>query len=206
MSTTDTQDLALAIVPIVQIMPELREKDYAEVIELDASRMLLHGLYEAKDGEYLARIRDILKPRALWTKYLEARGIPYQTALDRIHKVKGHVVRSLPLITETVSPAVESVPAQRDEDSSDDSGGNNVSSVSAAPNYAGKLVKALDALYQNEAALFGSAHGERSENRRAQLLVRAAEGRNVTETVRQFRSLAASLEQAASVLERGTVV
>lgn len=68
-------------------------EQHAKVREWDAARMALEGEYEAADGEYLIKIRDALKPlRGLGQAYLEARGIPYQTALDRIHKAEGHVV------------------------------------------------------------------------------------------------------------------
>jgi protein gp37 len=82
-----------AIVPITEALPELRAEQYADVCHWDAARMALEGQYEAADGEYLIKIRDALKPRrGLWQAYLEARGIPYQTALNRIHKAENHIV------------------------------------------------------------------------------------------------------------------
>lgn len=58
--------------------------------EWDAEILAADAAYEAYTGERLAKIRDALKPvHGLWTAYLQARGIPYDTANDRIRKAEG---------------------------------------------------------------------------------------------------------------------
>ena len=78
-------------VPIAELIPELAAARFAGVRDLDMARITLASQYEAADGEYLKKIRDALQSVGgmktdLWKAYLDARGIPYQTALHRIQR------------------------------------------------------------------------------------------------------------------------
>jgi protein gp37 len=86
------------LIPITNMLPMLQGDDYADVRESHAARMQLQEGYEAADGEYLKKIRDELQrlngPRTpLWKEYLDACGIPYDTAKRRIWKAENHVAQ-----------------------------------------------------------------------------------------------------------------
>jgi len=70
--------------------------------------------------------------------------------------------------------------------------------------YARRVVRALSAFFDNERALFAGATSERTEARRARLLVEAVNARGVhamRETARRYQSLSTSLAAAAKQLE-----
>lgn len=116
-----TMEKQTALIPIAEALPELRADQYAKVREWDACRMRLADGYEQADGEYLIKIRDELQHAKgqrtpLWKAYLDARDIPYHTALRRIQKAEGHVATpryndKLSLSPEPEPPAYEPISA-----------------------------------------------------------------------------------------------
>lgn len=115
------RDLVVAVPALTDLVPQFAAPEYAHVRALDAARMQLGDAYDVTDGEYLRRIRAALqadqgKRTRLWKAYLDARGIPYQTALNRIWKAENHVVT--PVIPPVIPPnwcypPTASVSAQR---------------------------------------------------------------------------------------------
>lgn len=98
-----------ALVPIDEVLPELRAEQYAQVRAWDDARMALASGYEAADGEYLKKIRDALQEAdgartPLWKNYLDARGIAYETARNRIWKAEGHIATPRDKVNLTLSP------------------------------------------------------------------------------------------------------
>ncbi|PWT70146.1 MAG: hypothetical protein C5B60_12585 [Chloroflexi bacterium] len=91
---TPSDKQALALVPIADMLPELRDEVYADVCAWDAARLELQAGYDEADGVLLAKIRDKLAPVGRWGDYLKARGLASRTAYDRINKAHGRYVES----------------------------------------------------------------------------------------------------------------
>jgi protein gp37 len=103
-TTTETENREMALVPLTEALPELRAADYADVRTWHDARLSLKDGYEAADGAYLKRIRDTLTSgknlgSGMWTRYLAACDLAETTAYRRIAKAEGHPYINQPAST-----------------------------------------------------------------------------------------------------------